>query len=107
MADSCGIIVVRRINVQTTKNLHVPLPDPMYKRLRREAIRSRRPATSLAREAIDQWLHEQEKKLEFDAVAEYARAMAGTPFDLDEELERAAVEELLALDEDEMTVQSS
>lgn len=86
---------------QTTKNLHVPLPDPMYKRLRREALRSRRPATSLVREAIVRWLDEQEKQLEFEAIADYARATAGTTFDLDEELEAAGIEELLALDYDE------
>lgn len=35
------------------KNLHVPLSEPLYRRLRAEAERERRPATEIAREAID------------------------------------------------------
>lgn len=83
---------------QLTKNLHVPLPDPMYRRLRKESERRKRPATVLAREAIDQWLVEQQRVFEFNSVAEYARRAAGSEDDLDENLEAAAVEELLAVD---------
>ncbi len=43
------------------KNLHVPLPESLYQRLRTEAARAKRPATDLAREAIDCWLAEQQR----------------------------------------------
>jgi hypothetical protein len=36
------------------KNLHLPLPEQTYTQLRAEAERTQVPATTLAREAIDQ-----------------------------------------------------
>ena len=86
------------MSTQTNRNLHVPLPDPMYRRLQIEAQRSNRPATELARDAIDSWLAEQQRKFVHECVAEYARDAAGSPTDLDEQLESAAIESLLALD---------
>ena len=80
------------------KNLHLPLPDSMYAQLRAEAERSRIPATTLARQAIDAWLHQQLKTAKHAAIAAYAIEMAGTPCDLDRDLEAAAVEHLLAQD---------
>jgi len=77
------------------KNFHLPLPDPVYTRLREESERSRVPATTLAREAIDAWLRHQERQARHRAIAEYAAEMAGTQFDLDAELEAAGVEHLL------------
>jgi hypothetical protein len=38
------------------KNFHLPLPEQTYRQLRVEAERARVPTTTLAREAIDQWL---------------------------------------------------
>jgi hypothetical protein len=84
---------------QPTRNLHVPLPDPMYRRLRIEAQRSNRPATDLAREAIDRWLDEQQRMFVHDSVAKYALEAAGSPADLDEQLESAGIESLLDIDE--------
>ncbi len=84
---------------QAIKNLHVPLPDPLYKRLRKHSIRSHRPATAIAREAIDRWLDDQEKVLIDEAIGEYVRQMAGTSDDLDEDLEAASIESLLRMDE--------
>lgn len=77
------------------KNLHVPLPQPLYRRLRAEAKRARRPATALAREAIDLWLAEQYRASIHDAILSYARRAAGTSDDFDEDLEAASVEHLL------------
>ena len=37
-------------------NFHVPLPTELYSKLREEAERSKRPATALARQAIEDWL---------------------------------------------------
>lgn len=76
------------------KNLHVPLPEPLYVRLRREAERSRRPATDLAREAIDLWLQEQRNASIHEAVLAYAQGVAGTIDDLDPQLESAGIESL-------------
>ncbi|HEY3357486.1 MAG TPA: hypothetical protein VGQ83_29820 [Polyangia bacterium] len=77
------------------RNLHVPLPEDLYDRLRAEATRCREPATELAREAIDAWLREREARALADAIRAYAEEAAGTPADLDEELGAAGVEHLL------------
>jgi len=77
------------------KNFHLPLPELTYTRLRAEAERSQVPATALAREAIDLWLHEQARKARHDAIAAYAAEMAGTEFDLDRDLEAAGIEYLV------------
>ncbi len=77
------------------KNLHVPLPQPLYRRLRAEAKRANRPATVLVREAIDLWLAEQYRASVHDEIASYARKVAGTSDDLDPDLEAASVERLV------------
>lgn len=78
------------------RNLHVPLPEPLHDRLRAEAKRSGRPATALAREAIEVWIEERQRQAVHDAIAEYAGEMAGSPADLDEELEEAGVDHLVS-----------
>ncbi len=82
---------------QPMRNLHVPLPNPTYNRLRIIAERTNRPATDLAREAIDTWLADQQRMLLHESVAEYARSEAGSPADLDEQLEAAGIESLVAV----------
>ena len=77
------------------KSFHVPLPDQTYNLLRTEAARAQVPATSLAREAIDSWLRHKVQKAKHDAIAAYALEMAVTEFDLDLDLEAAAVDHLL------------
>lgn len=77
------------------KNFHIPLPDDTYQRLRVVAERSKMPATVLAREAIDSWLRLQVRKARHDAIAAYAAETAGTPFDLDPDLEAAGIENLV------------
>ena len=81
------------------KNLHVPLPETLYLELRAEADRERRPATEVARQAIDDWLAERKRKQIYDALQEYARKMAGTGVDLDPELEASGIECLLSIDQ--------
>lgn len=76
------------------RNFHVPIPEETYARLRAEAVKAKRPATGLAREAIEQWLTERERLAVHESIAEYARAEAGTAADVDDVLERAASEEL-------------
>jgi predicted DNA-binding protein len=76
-------------------NLHVPLSAPVHDRLRAEATRSGRPATTLAREAIEAWIAERERHAVHEAIVDYANEMAGSPADLDEDLEKAGVEHLV------------
>lgn len=77
------------------KNFHLPLPDHTYASLRTHAERARLPATTLAREAIEAWLRDQQRKDRRDAIAAYAAQMAGTGLDLDQDLESAGIEHLL------------
>ena len=77
------------------KNFHVPLPEQTYDNLRAEAERMQVPATTLAREAVDWWLRQQFRKARQNAIAAYAAEMAGTDFDLDSDLESAAIERLV------------
>ncbi len=80
------------------KNFHLPLPDSTHAQLHAAAERARVPATTLAREAIDEWLREQLRKSRHDAIAAYAAEMAGTDLDLDPLLEAAGIESLLKID---------
>jgi predicted DNA-binding protein len=75
------------------RNLHVPLPGDLHERLRAEATRSGRPATMLAREAIEAWIREREREKVCEDIASYAAEMAGTA-DLDPDLERAGIQHL-------------
>ncbi len=76
------------------RNLHVPLPETLHDRLRAVAQRSGRPATSLARGAIEAWIVERKRQAVQEAITTYATEMAGTSADLDADLERAATEHL-------------
>jgi hypothetical protein len=80
------------------KNFHLPLPEQTYIRLRAEAERTQVPATTLAREAVDSWLRQQSRKARQDAIAAYAQQMAGTPLDIDPDLESAGIEHLVTSD---------
>ena len=77
------------------RNFHVPLPEEMHTALRDEAAKSGRPATALAREAIEAFLRRRQKIALHESIASYARTQAGTRSDLDPELERAAIERLI------------
>jgi hypothetical protein len=77
------------------KNFHLPLPEQTYAHLKAEAERMRVPATTLAREAVDCWLRQQFRKTRQNAIAAYAAQVAGTPLDLDSDLESAAIEHLV------------
>ena len=76
------------------RNFHVPLSDSLYQALRSEAERRRRPATSLVREVLEQWLERLQAEALHDEIADYAAKHAGTSADLDPALEAAAVEAL-------------
>ena len=77
------------------KNLHVPLDAALHERLVAQAKRIGSPVTSVAREAIEAWITEQERRVQHEAIRAYSEAMAGSPADLDEVLEEAAARECL------------
>ncbi len=83
------------------KNFHLPLPDHIYAGLRAEAQRARRPATKLARHAIESWLRQSRKAARHRAISSFAAECAGTSLDLDPRLESATVELLADLEEGE------
>ncbi len=76
------------------RNFHLPLSEDLYLKLRDEAGKVGRPATALAREALEEWLHEREQQTVHEQIAAYAQAVAGSRDDLDEELESEAVVQL-------------
>lgn len=76
----------------TTKNLHVPLPASLYRRLRQEADKQHRPATQIARDAIVLWLSQQQRRAAEDDLRAYVDTMSSSPDDLDPDLEAAAVD---------------
>jgi len=82
------------------RNFHVLLSEELYKQLRAEAERSQQSATALARYAIAWWLQQRQKAALDESIRAYAAQCAGTPADLDQELEAASVDHLLDAEED-------
>jgi hypothetical protein len=78
------------------KNFHLPLPEALYAELRTEAERSNVPTTTLARQALEQWLRDKRRTDLRQAIEAYAADTAGSGSDLDEPLADAAIETLLA-----------
>lgn len=76
------------------KNFHLPLSEGTYEELHRQSTREGRPATIVAREAIERWLEERRKSELHEAIAEYAAERKGSADDLDQDLERAAIDRL-------------
>ena len=66
----------------------------MHDRLRAAAEQQHRPATQLARQAIETWLEEQERLTLHEEIANYASQAAGSSEDLDEQLEATGLEHL-------------
>lgn len=71
---------------------HLPLPETTYHALCSLAERRQQSTSQLACVAIEEWLKRQEADTLHQAIAEYAKAAAGSADDLDEELEAAALE---------------
>ena len=76
----------------TVKNFHLPLPEDVYAALREEAAALKRPATVIAREAIEAWLRQRRRAAVRESIAAYAANHAGTTADLDPALEAASLE---------------
>ncbi len=84
---------------EMTHNFHLPLSEDLHRRLRNMSRLRSQSATTIARIAIDDWLKRQEKEELGRQIESYARKMAGTENDLDEEMESAAVENLKEMEE--------
>ena len=76
------------------RNFHLPLPEALYRRLRRQAAAAGQPATVVARHAIEAWLRERRRAAIHEAIAAYAARAADTLDDLDPALEAASLEHL-------------
>ena len=81
------------------RNFHLPLPDEVYSGLRAEAECTSKPATALAREAIEQWLCHRRRVARHEAIADFAAEHAGSDWDLDTDLEIASTGHLIATHE--------
>lgn len=75
-------------------NFHLPLPEPVYRRLKLTAKRQHKPATQLIKQALEYWLDEQERLALHEEIATYAAFVAGSADDLDETLETISLEHL-------------
>ena len=78
----------------TIHNFHIPLPEQLYTRLKEVAKRRHRPATQMAKQAVEYWLEEQEKLVLHEEIASYAANAAGSSEDLDPQFETASMEHL-------------
>lgn len=76
------------------KNLHVPLQDELHAALMGHARKSGESATTLARQAIVQFVREAERVQRRTELAAFAAEYAGTDWDLDADLENAGLESL-------------
>jgi predicted DNA-binding protein len=72
-------------------NFHLPLPTPVYQRLKQAAEQRQLPATQVAKQALESWLDEQERLTLHEELAAYAADVAGSTADLDEPLAAAAL----------------
>jgi hypothetical protein len=90
-------LMYHTVVMKNPHNFHVPLPNKVYQALRTEAEQRKQPATTLARVAIETWLKEQERVARRQAVAAYAKKVAGTKDDLDTDLEASSLETWKAL----------
>jgi hypothetical protein len=77
------------------KNLHVPLPQDLYAELKELSKTMGKPATKVARMAIEQWTRASVRVRVKRQISAYAHAMAGSDYDLMPELEQAALAALM------------
>jgi rRNA-processing protein FCF1 len=77
------------------RNFHLPLPPALYAALKKEAKKRGRPATAIARSAIESWLFRARASELHEEIASYAVKHGGSDMDLDRSLEVAGIESLL------------
>jgi hypothetical protein len=73
-------------------NFHLPLSSELHEMLREESEASGQPATSLAREALQDWLSQRRRERLHAEIAAFASEHAGTDLDLDTDLEREGID---------------
>ncbi|MGH9364889.1 MAG: hypothetical protein ACRD1B_06435 [Thermoanaerobaculia bacterium] len=83
----------------TKKNFHLPLPEALYAELKKQARKRGRPATAVARRAIEAWLRQARRMELSESIASYASRHAGSPSDLDLELESAGLDSWMSTEE--------
>ena len=74
------------------QNFHVPLSPDVYERLKIEAQYLQRPATELARVAIESELRKLEAQRIHDQIRAYAEAMGGSEEDIQPDWQAASYE---------------
>lgn len=79
-------------------NFHLPLTPELHEQLREEAEISGQPATTVAREALQMSLAQRRRQRLHAEITAFAAEHGGSNLDLDEDLERAGIESLKALD---------
>ena len=82
-------------------NFHLPLAEGAYRDLHEDAERSSKPATALARQAIEMWLRHRRRVARHEAIAAFAAEHASGPLDLNAALERASIDYLVTTEGDE------
>lgn len=78
--------------MSTTKSMHIPFSIQTYEKLSEISKEQNTTATELVRNAVNEFLKEEEKKRVSKAIEEFALEFGGTEFDLDTELEQASLE---------------
>ena len=79
----------------TIYNFHLPLPAHLYQALTEQAEKANRPATKIAREAIEDWLKKEKQAVLHEQISHYAQTHARSLEDLDEPLEATSIEMLM------------
>ncbi len=85
----------------SVKKLNLPLSPELHAALFTESRSLGIPATRLARSVLEEWLRKRRRARLEEEIYRFATTWGGTDIDLDPELEQAAAEELLRLDDDE------
>ncbi len=88
-------------DVMTVKKLNLPMPPELHEALFAESRSLGVPATRIVRSALEDWLAKRRRARLEEEIHRFATTYGGTEVDLDPQLEQAATEELLRLDDDE------
>jgi predicted DNA-binding protein len=83
------------MNTTALKNCHIPLPNNLYSRLKKEAKQSKQPVTKLVRYAVESWLEQQQSLMIEEELTKYVNSCAGSKHDLDPDLEAASIDHLI------------
>ena len=81
-------------SVSVTK-MALPLDADVWGLLQDEATKSGQPAVSLVSHVVGEWVRERHRQRVAQEIAEFAAAHAGSNLDLDQELESAALQNIL------------